>query len=561
MSFAQHLPKPNLYRLRLVSGLILFAFMISHLLNHTLGLVSIDLMERARPFLSWQGPGGWVLVAGAALAHAALALWGLFARRHLRLAPWEAVQLVLGLAIPFLLVEHVLGTRISVQRFEIDPDYSYVQLVYWKFAPQYGVLQVFALIVAWVHAVTGMHFWLRLRPWYPRFMLLFFAGALLLPVTALLGFAVSGRQILIEAADPAVTDEILARVRYPGPHVDAFLMETADAFRIAFFGIIAGTLGLRVARSAWRLRVAKAHLTYPGSRIVDIVPGATVLEISRLNGIPHAAVCGGRGRCSTCRVRVGAGHEHLPPPTAQEARVLARIDAMPDIRLACQIRPSRSLVVNPLLAATADTRAVLRPGTHLEGREREVAVLFVDMRGFTTLAEGKLPYDVVFVLNRYFTELGKAVEDSGGRIDKFIGDGMMALFGVDGDAADGCRAALAAARSIGRRIDALNAALGSELPHPLDVAMALHVGTVIVGEMGYGRARSITAIGDAVNTTSRLEQVAKDHGVRLVVSRRVADRAGVDFGRFAEHLAAVRGRQEPILVHLVPTTDALPDMA
>ena len=66
-----------------------------------------------------------------------------------------------------------------------------------------------------------------------------------------------------------------------------------------------------------------------------------------------------------------------------------------------------------------------------QGSEREIAILFVDIRGFTGLAEGRLPYDVVFVLNRYFAAMGRAVEAAGGRVDKFIGDGVMALFGIE----------------------------------------------------------------------------------------------------------------------------------
>lgn len=81
------------------------------------------------------------------------------------------------------------------------------------------------------------------------------------------------------------------------------------------------------------------------------------------------------------------------------------------------------------------------------GSERKIAVLFADIRGFTALAEGRLPYDVVFVLNRYFAAMGYAVERAGDRVDKFIGDGVMALFGVESGAEPGCRDALAAAGS------------------------------------------------------------------------------------------------------------------
>src|SRR5690606_23643483 len=173
------------------------------------------------------------------------------------------------------------------------------------------------------------------------------------------------------------------------------------------------------------------RLTYRDDRIIDIPPGATVLEAIRGAGIPHAAVCGGRGRCSTCRVRVGRGAEHLPPPGPDELRVLDRIGRPPQVRLACQIRPVADLEVTPLLPPTATARDGLPAPGYRHGQEREIAILFADLRGFTGLADSRLPYDVVFILNRYFDAMGRAVEQAGGRLDKFIGDGVMALFGVE----------------------------------------------------------------------------------------------------------------------------------
>src|SRR5205814_7500895 len=133
-----------------------------------------------------------------------------------------------------------------------------------------------------------------------------------------------------------------------------------------------------------------------------------------------------------------------------------------------------------------------------------------DIRGFTALSEGRLPYDIVFVLNRYFAAMGRAVESAGGRVDKFIGDGVMALFGVSNTPEEGCRQALAAARLMSVRLVELNEALRAELNEPLRIGIGIHAGSVIVGEMGYGSATTITAIGDAVNTASRLESLCKE---------------------------------------------------
>jgi adenylate cyclase len=226
--------------------------------------------------------------------------------------------------------------------------------------------------------------------------------------------------------------------------------------------------------------------------------------------------------------------------------------------LACQIRPIADLEVTPLLRANATARDGFAQPGYLAGEEREIAILFADLRGFTRLADAKLPYDVVFVLNRYFAAMGQAVEQAGGRLDKFIGDGVMALFGVESGPAQGCRRALLAARGMALKLDELNQALKADLPEPLRMGIGIHVGPVIVGDMGYGAARGLTAIGDAVNTASRLEDLTKSFGVELVVSEEVAELSGLDVTAFERRLTDIRGRREALSVRLIPAARDLP---
>jgi adenylate cyclase len=269
-------------------------------------------------------------------------------------------------------------------------------------------------------------------------------------------------------------------------------------------------------------------------------------------------VCGGRGRCSTCRIRVTQGVEQLPPPAAGEARVLARIGATPGIRLACQVRPTHDLAVVPLLPASAgpaEGQVRINPG---QGTEREVAVLFADLRAFTRMAEGRLPYDVVFVLNQYFKTMGVAIEQQGGRIDKFIGDGIMALFGLEHGPEEACLQALRAARAMAGALAELNRRLAHDLREPLQIGIGLHVGPVILGHMGYGRATTLTAIGDTVNVASRLEALTKEFEIELAVSSRLAEAATVDLGGFEERRIEIRGRRRPLRVRLVRDAGALP---
>ncbi len=548
-------------RLRLCSGLVMLSYVATHLLNHATGLVSLEAMEDVLwyVFRFWSKTPTQALLYGAFLVHYGLALWALWQRRTLRLRASELAQIVLGFLIPFLLVQHVVGTRISDNFFHTDEGYyAYLLWVFFVRSPDHGYLQMLVLVVAWSHAMIGLHFWLQVRPWYARLRPLALVVATLVPVLSLLGMIEAGRQVAALAADPLWTGRAFARMTLPSPETQASLDAITVALRWFFAGAIAAVLLARLARRAWRRRRGLVRIGYPDGRFIEVTPGTSVLEASRLAGIPHASVCGGRGRCSTCRVRVRGAVGSVDPPAEAEARVLRRIGARPNIRLACQLRPRGAVEVTPLLppfAAAADGR---RRVDFAQGSEREIAIMFADIRGFTALSEGRLPYDVVFVLNRYFESMGRAIEAAGGRVDKFLGDGVMALFGIESGARAGCRDALAAARQMSQRLGGLNAALQAELDRPLRIGIGIHAGPTIVGEMGYGAAAAITAIGDAVNTASRLEELTKTFGCELVVSEETVQRAGLDLSAFPRQEAEIRGRREMLAVRTLARAADLP---
>ena len=540
-------------RLRLASGLVLFVFVLTHLLNHVLGLVSLSALEAGREYFLWIWRGwlGTLLLALAMPLHLGLAISALYRRRRLAMPPWEAMQYLLGFAVPPLLVIHILGTRYIHEIHGVDDSYLFVLLGVFV-GNDFGIAKQSALLlIAWTHGCIGLHYWLRLRGWYQRIRFPVFGVMLLLPSLSLLGFWIALRDLTRLAADPVWHREALASL---DPLSDQAADGLYTAERVILLGLLALVILALAGRGlrAWlKARRGLVSFGYPEGRRVTVTPGTSVLEASRSAGIPHASVCGGRGRCSTCRIRIGRGLEGLGEPATAEAKVLARVGAAPNVRLACQLRPTVDLDVTPLLPATAGPGdAQARPG-YLQGEERELVILFADIRGFTTLSEKKLPYDVVFVLNRYFAAMGRAVESAGGRVDKFIGDGVMALFGVEGDPAEAPRRALEAARAMAEQLTVLNGTLAGDLDQPLRIGIGIHGGPVIVGEMGYGEARSLTAIGDAVNTASRLEGLTKEFGAQLVVSEPVALGAGLDLEAWPRRTTAVRGRDEELAVRVV----------
>jgi len=539
-------------------GLVLFTYLTTHFLNHALGLISIDAMLAGRGWfvLLWRGYLGTLALYTALTGHLLLAYWSLYRRRTLRMPGWEALQLSLGLTIPLLLVWHVVGTRLAHEVAGTQDTYTLVVLSLWKVDPMSGLRQATALVVAWLHGCVGLHFWLRLRPWYGRYSRLIYGSFLLLPVLALLGFAEAGREVTRMADDPAFVPRVLAQAHLPSPEQRVVLGRVSRGIFWGHLGMIALVLAVRAGREHVRRRQG-VRVSYPGGREVLVPAGFTVLEASRFAGIPHASVCGGRGRCSTCRVRVIRGAEHLPAATAEELRVLGRVGAPVHVRLACQVRPRRDLTVAPLVPASAGPGDAVGVGDHREGREVTIAVLFADLRGFTRLAERKLPYDVVFILNRYFEAVGGAITDVGGIVNQFTGDGVMALFGVDSGPEEGSRQAVRAAAAMVARVHELSQTLADDLETPLRLGIGIHTGATVVGRMGYATTTYLTAVGDTVHVAARLEALTKDYACDLVLSEEVAARAGLDVSDHARHELTVRNREAPLAIFVVPSAERL----
>ena len=253
-----------------------------------------------------------------------------------------------------------------------------------------------------------------------------------------------------------------------------------DGLRTTFLALLGLALLVPMVRSVRRAAGAKVEVTYRGGPMVRVPLGPTLLEISRMSDVPHASVCGGRARCSTCRVGVESGLADLMPPVSAEAMTLASINAPPHVRLACQIRPARPHGH----AAGGSARRVRRQrcgqSSHEQGMSATLAVLFLDTRGFTCISEARLPYDVVFILNRLFAEVGEAIERHDGKIDKYLGDGLMAIFGSRSRRGGGVPPGLPPPATSTSRSIASTKRSWSEIGQPLRVGMGIDVGPLVV---------------------------------------------------------------------------------
>jgi adenylate cyclase len=259
-----------------------------------------------------------------------------------------------------------------------------------------------------------------------------------------------------------------------------------------------------------------------GTRIEEEDGSLTLLQISLKHGVPHLHVCGGNARCSTCRVMISEGLENVLPRNQPEQRLADAKGFEPDIRLACQTHLQGSVSLRRLVHDEKDVAVVRAEDGRSIGSERVVAILFSDIRDFTPFAEANMPYDVVHILNRYFLVMGDAVLENGGYIDKYIGDGMMALFGVDGgEPRDLCLGAVRAGLQMLENLATLNHYLKEHFGVEFRIRIGIHFGDVVVGRMGHPRNMQFTAIGDSVNMASRIESAVKGVRADLLISETV----------------------------------------
>lgn len=525
---------------RLVSGCVLMAFAASHFINHALGVFGVATMEAVQDwrYLFWRSWIGTAALYGSFLIHPFLGLLRVAQKRTFRMPAREMVQIGLGLCIPFFLIDHIVGTRGMGTFFEFDESYTAVLRRLW---PGLALSQSILLIIVWVHGSIGLHYTLSTRKWYPRWRDVLLVAAVLVPVLALVGFAVGAR-------------EALAMVRpgetYSAAQINMFNRDVTYG-KTAFISLV----GAFVAFILWReirLRTAKQiTIRFVGHGVRRIRPGATLLEISRRFNIPHAALCGGRARCATCRVLVLDGEDMLPAPHGNEKQLLRRITAPPHVRLACQLRPNHDIQVKVLLG----TETVASAGSHKfdhgkTGGSVKVSVLVTDMRAFYELSQRQLPHELLVLLNRFYDEMNHAITAHNGKIESFYGDGLMAIFGPERNERTTSRNAIDAAVNMLRAVEALNREFGGAVPLPLRIGIGIETGEAIVGtvESESAPARGVT-VGETVMIAGQIEASTRRFLADLIISDATLTASGRSYPEAAKHTLAIKGRQKSVIVH------------
>ena len=291
------------------------------------------------------------------------------------------------------------------------------------------------------------------------------------------------------------------------------------------------------------------HITYVNERSVDVPEGTSILQASLQHGIPHTRVCGGHARCSTCRVAVLTGLANCGPRNEKEQAMATLRNFSPVVRLACQTTVCGDVTVRRLVLDEEDVALVrdevAQPSEHNDvGQESSLAILFCDIRNFTSFSERQLPYDVIHLLNRYFARIHQDVVRHGGVIDNFMGDGIMALFGVPAidPAPEPSLRAVRAGLDMLRSVAAMTDYFQNNFDWSLRIGVGIHRGPVIVGKVGAGIRRRTTVIGDAVNFASRIESANKDAGTELLLSEAAFQEVKDQVTAGRTHELAVKGK-------------------
>ncbi len=535
-------------RLRLWSGLVLFAFVSTHLLNHAMGLFGPEALEvgQGLRWATFGTPPGLVLLYGSFAVHIALALKRVVSRQTMRMPLSDAVQIIFGMAIPALLIGHVVATRIAYNRLEADLTYGSVLVNLW---PGHAWFQAALVVVAWTHGCIGIDHVMRFRPLYVRWRAAALVAAVLVPVLALAGFVVGGRE---------------ARARNPVPMPltpeQTMVLNRAASQLYAGYSALGLLAVLLVGAGVLQRRAAQqVTITYRGRGPVRVPRGTSVLEASRINDIPHPSVCGGRGRCATCRVHITSRLDRLPEPSVNERSVLAGIGAPSDVRLACQLRPTGNIGVSILLPVLGRGKSEL---TDAESREwavsQDATVLIVDMRAFNSLVRSQQPYEIAVLVNRFRAEMTQAVHHHKGDVGVFYGDGLIAVFGAEPDKHKGAGAALRAAGDVGRVLLAIDREMGGALSLPIRAGIGIHTGPVLLARIGEDSRRSSPmALGPTVNIAKRLEDATKEALADCLVSEATAQASGFDFTDVKLRDIVLAGEEKPVRAYAMRDAAAL----
>src|SRR5438876_3585324 len=253
----------SLRQIRLASGVVLFAYLISHFLNHALGNISMEALASGVYWhtLFWHSLPVTLIFYAACIVHTGLGIWALYERRQFRWKAIEPLQLVLGLSIPALIITHIIGVRLGQTLFGHDKLYPQVFFAYWIVWPYKGWLMYAVMLIAWTHGCIGLYFWLRMKAFYRWAAPFLLATAVLVPAIAMLGLYQGGRSV-VDGDSREWRAENLSQEKVGTQAEQTTLSSVENYFLIFYLGLVGVVLLARGVRALHERRGGMISLSY-----------------------------------------------------------------------------------------------------------------------------------------------------------------------------------------------------------------------------------------------------------------------------------------------------------
>ena len=405
-------------KLRIVTGLILFVYVFMHLLNHSFNLISIQFADFVRKeyfSVIWQNRIGIFALYFSLLVHMFLGFYAIIIKKSLKLKKKDWVQIVFPVLALIMLLQHVAVSFIITKVFPGEETYELVFAAIHAAPDDYlsnTLLFSFMTIFIWFHGVIGIDSYLKHKATqnkkfsiYLRFLPIFIIFYWILPTASVLGFLVGLKEMdfIIQIKALENIDKFLFSVLNKYIPSDAFpFVFQVQPLVMNYYPIFILSIIILISLSILKTKFyGTIEVKYPGNKSVFISKGTSILDASKIGNISHQAICGGRGRCTTCRIKIVSDKNKVNRPNVNEIKAIERAGLDDGIRLACQLRPTNDISVIPLLNPNSSVQN-LKNLLNLTGKEQETVILFVDLRDFTKLSETALPYDVVYILNKYY---------------------------------------------------------------------------------------------------------------------------------------------------------------
>ncbi len=273
---------------------------------------------------------------------------------------------------------------------------------------------------------------------------------------------------------------------------------------------------------------------------------STILQATLAAGINHTHACGGRGKCSTCRVSIMEGLENCIPRNEAEQKMSDKLNFPADIRLACQTNINGNISIRRMVSDKLDMDIISEQFSNDSkialGSQQKLTIVFTDIINYTPFAEKFPPYDIVHVLNRYYRIMNAIIQENNGFISDVAGDGILAVFGTDKKSNNSVLDAIHAVEGMNEKLDLFNKYLEENFNIQFRIRAGVHYGNVIVGPFDTGEMKKTAVIGDNVNYASRIESANKEFGTKLLLSEEAYQEIKETYPKYNSFEATLKGK-------------------